>query len=268
MTQGHRVFGEALQVRSNYEITEGARQEILGTSTGPFMAIVRRTMDPASIITTVGRLSTTYGIKKLLALTTQAKYEAALQQMVTDTVFEVEAAVIKLDERLKRIERENPAGTERFAPPLTEEQFAALFARLFPEAVLATTRERRKLMATAIAGIITPDVSLEEKSRVARALAGLEPSDVLHLRVFVKEMRVPDAEIRLWQKLGRGEPHSQTALENAGCLVWREGRGMPGGYLATPLGKAVVKYLEDWSPTDSVPQEPPATPAGSGSVPL
>lgn len=221
-------------------------------------------MGPASILATVGRLSTNYGIKKLLSLTTQAKYEAALQQMVTDTVFEIEAAVIKLDERFKRIEREIPAGTERFEPPLTEEQFAALFARLFPEAVLAPTRERRRLMAAAIAGIITPDIALEEKSRVVRALAGLEPSDVLHLRIFVKDMRVPDAEIQLWRQLGNGQPHSQVALENAGCLVWREGQNK-SGYFATSLGKAVVKYLEDWSPTDSVSQGPPTTPEGPGS---
>ncbi|TQF14203.1 hypothetical protein FJV41_19735 [Myxococcus llanfairpwllgwyngyllgogerychwyrndrobwllllantysiliogogogochensis] len=197
------------------------------------------------------KLAASFGVKKLLSFSTQARFDVALQKMVADTVFELEASFVKVCERLASLEGSVASTETPRQPPITEEQFAALFARLFPEALYSATQERRRLMTSAIAGLIVPNLALEEKSRVVRALAALEPSDVVHLRVFVLGDRAANDDIRRWRQLGRGGDFSQVALENAGCLVHVDGIGQ-AGYVATALGKAVVKHLEGWAPTADV----------------
>ncbi len=71
---------------------------------------------------------------------------------------------------------------EQLASKLDMESTKRLFFKLFPEAVSSTTRERTRLLCAALAGAASPDIDAETKSRVARVVVQLEPSDIIILK--------------------------------------------------------------------------------------
>ncbi|HYG70115.1 MAG TPA: hypothetical protein VD838_20740, partial [Anaeromyxobacteraceae bacterium] len=97
----------------------------------------------------------------------------------------------------------------------------------------------------AAAGVFTPDLDSEMRSRVARAVAAIEPGDVLSLRevnaagghLFVQEgdEDSPRPELR----------NTMPPLLQSGCV-----RPVPvlGGmrYTLTPTGRGVLESLRSW----------------------
>ncbi len=119
----------------------------------------------------------------------------AYRESVDEIVFEIQEALRQLPERTA----------------LDEGEARAVFERVVTEATHATRRERRRLLAHAVAGVFTPDLGSEMRSRVARAVTQLEPSDVVCLRdlkhgtesVGAGEVRRPQVE----------------ALQSTGCIL-------------------------------------------------
>lgn len=116
----------------------------------------------------------------------------ARQELLEDFVFEAREAVRQL--------------TRRAA--LDEREARALFDRIAREAGYASTAERSRVLAHAVAGLFAPDIDSEMRSRVARAIVQLEPSDVVLLRNIEKRTT----------PIARRSPQAD-ALEAAGCVV-------------------------------------------------
>jgi len=97
------------------------------------------------------------------------------------------------------------------------------------------------MLAAAAAGVFTPDLDSEMRSRVSRAVEQLEPSDVIALRrvneAFARGENVQQVE---------GTPQNRTALVQFGCLNIAAGAGYRSLHEPTPLGLGVLKALEDW----------------------
>jgi hypothetical protein len=146
----------------------------------------------------------------------------------------------------------------------------ALVAHCLTAASQATTEPRMTMLAAAAAGVVfTPDLDSEMRSRVARAVTQLEPSDVQHLRAL--------AEIERGRHLGdarRGRVlgPSRSALEAAGCIAmvthaqalsraFESTVRRPSTSLSDPkpkpkvteTGEAVLKALGEWTPGDDGP---------------
>lgn len=207
-------------------------------------------MDPSDAVTLVGKqvvgAGVGYIIAQIRAMTPSTRMEAARREMLDDLVTDTTAALAKLAERVVKLEASGPEA---------EKLLGAALHRLVPETLSSLTRERRRLMAAALAGIVSPDLTLEQKSRVTRAISLLEPSDVIHLRLFEehnrspysKEPRTADATRDNWIKGGRGMKYEVASLEAAGCLALIPGP-IKSGHLLTPLGKDVLAYIQDWEP--------------------
>jgi len=120
----------------------------------------------------------------------------------------------------------------------------ALVTRLLRDAAQATTDERMLMLAAAAAGLLTPALDSEMRSRVARVLEQLEPSDVIGLREASAACAL-DHDVRQIS----GPPEATRALEQAGCLFHAEGIGYRSSYEVTPLGTAVLRALQAWTPT-------------------
>jgi hypothetical protein len=82
------------------------------------------------------------------------------------------------------------------------------------------------------------------RSRVARAVAQLEPSDVIALRKVHQAL----SQRHTVQQVD-GIPQNRTALLQAGCLLAAGGAGYGNKYEPTPVGFAVLTVLESWPRT-------------------
>jgi len=128
----------------------------------------------------------------------------------------------------------------------------ALITRLTREAAQATTEERMRMLAGAAAGVLTPDINSEMRSRVARAVEQLEPSDVVALR-----------EVSGYADSGHGiqyiagTPQNGAALLQTGCLLAASGIGYRSKYEMTPLGSAVLHALQTWTESSRSSAPPP-----------
>lgn len=126
---------------------------------------------------------------------------------------------------MKMVERmggDAEAAIAQLANSVTEEEAAAMTGRLIREAVFSATQDRRRLMAAAMAGTFSPDFEVEQKSRITRAIAQLEPSDIVALRdvaqgrPFGKEGML---SMKSRQAIHRNRQVSLAALEGAGCVA-------------------------------------------------
>lgn len=120
----------------------------------------------------------------------------------------------------------------------------ALVTELVQSAARATTKERMEMLAAAAIGVLIPDFNAEMRSRVARIIEQLEPSDVVALRECVS---VIDADKGLQQV--PGIPENRVSLLQTACLVPVQGAGFRNAYEATPVGLAVLKTLQSWPRT-------------------
>jgi len=92
--------------------------------------------------------------------------------------------VLAFEEAFRQFEATTAGGRVEGKPEskLDDHEVAAVVMRLFPEAVMATTALRRRMLAHALAGLLQPDLDSETRSRVTRAITQLEPGDVRELR--------------------------------------------------------------------------------------
>lgn len=171
--------------------------------------------------------------------------DEAYTAMLQDMVLEVTAA---FRAHLAHHEAKDPEFAQRVAAALDEREARSLFYRLGTEAAQATTTERMRMLAHALAGLYTPDLDAEMRSRVSRAVLALEPSDVVALREVIT-----GETLRAKATAVGGEFRTSWPLEHepvlealivAGCI--QDDNKTRGGLYVSALGRAVVKALELW----------------------
>ncbi|HVP68020.1 MAG TPA: hypothetical protein VMT17_12225 [Anaeromyxobacteraceae bacterium] len=175
--------------------------------------------------------------------TDSARIERASLEMLDHTVAAIEEAFQQYGP-----ERTNAGARSegRLASKLDDHEIAAVVMRLFPEAVTATTEERRAMLAHALAGLLQPDLDSETRSRVCRAVTQLEPRDVRELRKLERTSRGgPDAH----------PPPTMTPslepLRLAGCISGEGLQDRPGSVTLTVVGRALLATLPGWAVTSA-----------------
>ena len=184
-------------------------------------------------------------VEKIYAMTPNGRVADAYREIVQESALEVRGFLKRVADTRWNGDMNRLA--EHLSDTVTAREVAALVGRLFPEVVHSTTQERRRMLAAALASSFLPDFDGELKSRLARAVAILEPSDVLHL-YYLENFRkvVPDHVTTRWQKNGRGVDYSNEALQAAGCLAVS---GMAPGrppLEVTKLGRELCNFLGPW----------------------
>lgn len=191
------------------------------------------------------------------------RVESQWAAMRDEAIFEITQA---FRQHLKYHEARDQEYADKVRATLNEREAQALFHRLLVEAAQATHRERVRLLACALAGLIAPDVDVETRSKVSRAVLDLEPSDVLALRkaIAAEPFRNP-TEPRVG---GEALPYQVVAgdlayegLIHAGCLAPAYTWG--NGVYVTRLGEAMAKTLELWRPAPSHDASGPAPKGGA-----
>ena len=148
---------------------------------------------------------------------------------------------MRLNEAVKERHEKDAAYVEALKRSLQRGEADALATAFLRAAAQATTQERMKMLAAAAAGVFTPDMDSEMRSRVSRAIMQLEPSDVLELRRLIEPERragIYPAPLMTPER----EP-----LARAGC-VFDASASIGGGLQVTALGRAVLAALETWEP--------------------
>jgi hypothetical protein len=152
-----------------------------------------------------------------------------------------DAIQLNLQDAQDRRGAENKQHVARLVESLQHGEADALVTHLARAAAQATTEDRMRMLAAAAAGVLTPDLDSEMRSRVARAVEQLEPSDVIALRrvneAFARGENVQQVE---------GTPQNRTTLVQFGCLNIAAGAGYRSLHEPTQLGLAVLKSLEFW----------------------
>ncbi len=116
-----------------------------------------------------------------------------------------------------------------------------MFAEIFQAAARATTTSRMQMLAAAAVGVLIPDFDGEMRSRVARAVEQLEPSDVVALR---RVKAAFDGGHSIQQV--DGIPQNRIALLQTGCLLEHPEAGAVRRYEPTPVGFAILETLQLW----------------------
>ena len=153
--------------------------------------------------------------------------------------------MLALEDAFRQFEATTTGGRAKDKPEskLDDHEVAAVVMRLFPEAVTATTAQRRRMLAHALAGLLQPDLDSETRSRVTRAITQLEPGDVRELRK-VDEARRAAATQSAATMTPKLEP-----LLLAGCILAEGLSDRPGTVTLTALGRTVLATLARWSAT-------------------
>jgi hypothetical protein len=170
--------------------------------------------------------------------------DEAYTAMLQDMLLEVDAA---FRSHVAHHEAMDPQFADRLSAALDQREARALFYRLGTEAAQATTVERMRMLAHALAGLYTPDLATEMRSRVSRAVLALEPSDVLALRKAIGECEPTTATVgaQIVRLAGPLTPdRAYEALITAGCI--QDDNKTRGGLYVTELGRAVATALELW----------------------
>lgn len=192
------------------------------------------------------------GWKKLTAMLSREETDKVYRELIEEVLFETQGFVQKL---IAGVGGDPEKAIERLGATVTQKEAVALFSRLQPEAVYSATAERRRMLAAAMAGVFSPNFEVEQKSRITRVIAALEPSDIRILR------QSPGAA-RFVAGPPPGYSASTAALLSTGCIrevVQKVGGGAQ--YEVTELGKWVLDYLRDWTPSspESNAKKPSAT---------
>ena len=184
-----------------------------------------------------------------LVRTDQTRLDELRREMWEEITAETSAALGRLEAKHGELVRE-------VAGKMDERAVLVLFAQLHAEAMKSAARDRLRLMCAAIAGIFTPQIDLEMKSRIARAITQLQPSDVICLRRiagFLADQHVDVARV-LSSAVGID------ALKNCGCVsVDAAGEDFSRDPVQTaqPLeltgvGRALLSFVETWQEGDEV----------------
>src|SRR2546423_1409851 len=89
---------------------------------------------------------------------------------------------LNLAEAVEKHRAKDREYVERLQRSFSRGEARALATQLVQAAAQSTTEDRMRMLAAAAAGVLTPDLDSEMRSRVARAVEQLEPSDVIALR--------------------------------------------------------------------------------------
>lgn len=214
----------------------------------------------------IAKAGVSVALKKLESMLPSARTTDLYKQMADDAAYECEGFIKKMVERMGG---DPDVAIARLADSVNEEEAAAIIGRLLPEAVFSATKDRRRLMAAAMAGTFSPDFRIEEKSRITRAIAQLEPSDVVVLR-SVKGFGLagPEVVTRNFQERVRNRELSLTALEAAGCIeeIVEPARRDSRGEVHRPerrknelthLGSMTLQFIAEWEPAAEQLHGPP-----------
>lgn len=169
---------------------------------------------------------------------------------------QVEAVIRKLSEA-----EANAAQTK--SRSLDYEEVLVLLEQFFDQAMKAPQKEKRRMLAAAAAGSFRPDVATETKSRAARVIDQLEPSDVAALRRVVQVAKVASYRSELHAAMGDEPGSSIFMLLRVGCLAEQpfledgsadfhsQARPRPPRLRmlrdVTPLAREVLELLETYS---------------------
>ncbi len=167
---------------------------------------------------------------------------------------------LNLQEHIERERAKDQEFSEKLERSMRAGEPEALVAHFVREAAQATTEERMRMLAAAAAGVLVPDLDSEMRSRVARAVAQLEPGDVVVLR-RMREYLFQGSSDSVARSLGP----SRGALEASGCVLVRtsdddlrralnevleyghqEVRTLAS---VSDVGHAVLRALAIWRPT-------------------
>ncbi|MHB8878882.1 MAG: hypothetical protein ACYC8T_34710 [Myxococcaceae bacterium] len=184
-------------------------------------------------------------VERLRALLPTEGTKRLYRKLAEDAAFEASGYFRLLVERLGK---DPEVVAAHIAATVTDEQAAALFGKLFPEAVYAATTDRRRLIAAALAGTFDPNYDVEMKSRLARAITMLEPSDVLVLR------RMAEQHDPLLASTSGPHQVSLPALQAAQCTT-AAGHfiGQIQGVAVTEFGRTLLRWIADWQPSTPTP---------------
>ncbi len=152
---------------------------------------------------------------------------------------------LQLEEHLQELHQRDGDVIEALNRSLEEGEANALATSFLRAAAQATTDEKMKMLVAAAAGVFTPDLDSEMRSRVSRAVVELEPSDVLALRrALTTEPFKGTAKIGDVATLAIPVDRVYEGLLHAGCIADANVAG--GGVYVTERGKAVAKSLAAW----------------------
>jgi hypothetical protein len=182
-------------------------------------------MNALTIISALKTLGTVG--QRLSKLTEQGRFETARDNMVRETVWALEAAVKSLDASVQAAE-------------MTDEQVVALIYPLWEQAILSATSERRRMLAGALAGMLHPDLAVETKSRLQRAISNLEPSDVRVLRILEATPPISEDGKTVPQARADLPDVSIETLTAVGCVMLRNFGNAP---LVTEFGRTVLEFI-------------------------
>lgn len=155
----------------------------------------------------------------------------------------VEAIRLNLAEAVEKRRAEDKEYDAKLVASLKRGEADALLTHLARAAAQATTDDRMEMLAAAVAGVLTPDLDSETRSRVARAIEQLEPTDAVSLRAVAKIAKgLPIVGVN-------GGEASRAALVQAGALIVHVGGKSFAQVLeVTSLGLSILKALEHWKP--------------------
>jgi hypothetical protein len=141
---------------------------------------------------------------------------------------------------------------------ITVQEAVILIGQLQDQAMRAVTEEHMRLICAAIAGSIRPDIEVEAKARAARAIAQLQPSDILLLRELMENYK---QQVDVDDAFGiRALAINMDALLQAGCLMMPRVFGKSSYEIdngrryrkdivkITELGRVVLRFAETWEP--------------------
>jgi hypothetical protein len=166
-------------------------------------------------------------------------FEDVRRRMGAEAGFELGLA---FERHVKEQEKRDAGFREKLREKVTAREAGALFSSLLREAAESSTRERMRMMCAVLAGVWRPDLDAELRSRVARAVLDLEPSDVLYLRALAADEGRPGVVLRLGPQ---GE-----WLVRAGCVLDESGR-VGGAVRITDVGHALLAAVATWAPEAS-----------------
>lgn len=145
---------------------------------------------------------------------------------------------------------------------ITVQEAIVLIDQYRDHAARSVLDERRKLLAAAAAATFRPDIDVEMKARAERALAILEPSDIVVLRKWVKQIESVKSNSEAISLFNGYPLTNRMALEQSGCVILQSKLDVddqaPRWDLAppsprlrhiaivTPLGAAVLLLLETY----------------------
>jgi hypothetical protein len=197
--------------------------------------------------------------------------ERAYQTQVNEVAFETKQA---FERHAAKQGKTNEELAHEISLRVQHREVALLFRMLGEQAARATHRERMRMLAAAFAGVLSVDFDAEVRSRVARAVDQLEPSDVISLRQAgisgeLPGLRKGSALIAIRPELR----YSLDALLAAGCASSEASqREVHDGISASKLhpvrtsakiselGRAVLAALQEWTPEGAEAKSPNGEP--------